>query len=205
LAAPIYTHFTSPIRRYPDLVVHRLLREVRHKGLPPATKREDREAKLPAVSEHASMTERRAEDAERELVEWKKVRFMKDKVGEVFNGFVTGVMPFGLFVELEEFFVEGLVHISSLADDYYLFSEKTHALRGESTSKVFRLGDRLEVRVVRVDIEARQIELAVEGAIARKVPTAEPKAKSSKGKGKGKEKDKRKGKGKPQRGKIKRR
>lgn len=205
LAAPIYTHFTSPIRRYPDLVVHRLLREVRQLGLPTAEKREDREARLPSVSEHASMTERRAEDAERELVEWKKVRFMKDKVGEVFNGFVTGVMPFGLFVELEESFVEGLVHISALADDYYLFSEKNHALRGQSTGKVFRLGDRLEVGVVRVDVEARQIDLGVEGAIARKVSPSEPKAKSSKGKRKSKEKDKRKGRGKPPRGKRKRR
>lgn len=139
------------------------------------------------------MTERRAEDAERELVEWKKVRFMKDKVGELFNGFVTGVMPFGLFVELEEFFVEGLVHISTLADDYYLFSEKTHALRGESTGKMFRLGDRLEVRVARVDVETRQIDLAVEDAIVRNALSSAIITKRRKGKEKNLDKDKRKG------------
>jgi ribonuclease R len=205
LAAPIYTHFTSPIRRYPDLVVHRLLRELRHKGLPPAKTREEREARLPAISEHSSMTERRAEDAERELVEWKKVRFMKDKLGEVFDGFVTGVMPFGLFVELEEFFVEGLVHISTLADDYYLFSEKTHALRGESTGKVFRLGDRLEVRVVRVDVEARQIDLAVEGSVAPKATASESKVKPRKGKRRKQDQTKRKDKRKAPRGMRKRR
>ena len=151
LAAPIYTHFTSPIRRYPDLVVHRLLREVRTKGMPSVEIQKERESKLPGVAEHSSTTERCAEGAERELIAWKKVRFMADKLGDVFVGYVTGVMNFGLFVELEEFFVEGLVHISTLADDYYRFNEKTHTLRGESTGTLYRLGDRLEVQVVRVD------------------------------------------------------
>ncbi len=163
LAAPIYTHFTSPIRRYPDLIVHRLLREVRHRGKPTAKKLNDREKALPVIAEHSSITERRAEDAERELVDWKKVRFMADKVGEVFTGFVTGVTGYGLYVELEAFFVEGLVHISSLADDYYLFIEKTLSLRGESSGRMFRLGDRLEVQVARVDQERRKIDLAVVG------------------------------------------
>jgi ribonuclease R len=163
LAASIYTHFTSPIRRYPDLVVHRLLREVRSKGVPSAEKQREREVKLPEVADHASMTERRAEEAERELVEWKKVRFMADKLGDVFVGYVTGVTNFGLFVELEEFFVEGLVHISTLVDDYYRFNEKAHTLRGESSGRLYRLGDRLEVQVVRVDQEKRQIDLAIEG------------------------------------------
>ncbi|MGH9462865.1 MAG: ribonuclease R family protein, partial [Vicinamibacteria bacterium] len=163
LAAPIYTHFTSPIRRYPDLVVHRLLREVRTRGVPSVETQRAREARLPEVAEHASMTERRAEEAERELVEWKKVRFMADKLGDVFVGYVTGVTNFGLFVELEEFFVEGLVHISTLVDDYYRFNEKAHTLRGESSGRLYRLGDRLEVQVVRVDREKRQIDLAIEG------------------------------------------
>jgi ribonuclease R len=162
LAAPIYTHFTSPIRRYPDLIVHRLLREVRQSGLPSLEVQEERKQRLPEVAEHASKTERRAADAERELVEWKKVRFMADKLGEVFTGYVTSVTSFGLFVELEEYFVEGLVHISTMADDYYLFKEKTHTLKGESTGKVYRLGDRLEVRVARVDLERRRIDLAIE-------------------------------------------
>jgi ribonuclease R len=166
LAAPIYTHFTSPIRRYPDLVVHRLLRELRHLGVPPLSKQEEREDVLPPIAEHTSMTERRAEEAERELVEWKKVRFMADKLGEVFTGFVTGVTSYGLYVELEEYFVEGLVHISTLVDDYYLHNEKRHTLRGESTGKVYRLGDRLEVRLARVDLERRQIDFSIEGLLS---------------------------------------
>jgi ribonuclease R len=175
LAAPIYTHFTSPIRRYPDLIVHRLLREVRHRGSPKGKKLKDREKALPVIAEHSSITERRAEDAERELVEWKKVRFMADKVGEVYTGFVTGVTGYGLYVELEAFFVEGLVHISSLADDYYLFSEKTLSLRGESSGRTFRLGDRLEVQVARVDQERRKIDLAVVGTgVAETKPKKTP-------------------------------
>ena len=98
--------------------------------------------------------ERRADEAERELVQWKKVRFMADKVGDEFDGFITGVAAFGLFIELVEHFVEGLVHISSMADDYYRFLESTHTLRGENTHKTFRLGDRVRVQVVRVDLGA---------------------------------------------------
>jgi ribonuclease R len=166
LASPIYTHFTSPIRRYPDLVVHRVLRELRHQGVPPVAKQERREQVLPGIAEHASMTERRAEEAERELVEWKKVRFMADKLGDVFTGFVTGVTSYGLYVELEEYFVEGLVHISTLVDDYYLHNEKRHTLRGESTGKVYRLGDRVQVRLARVDLERRQIDFSIEGLLS---------------------------------------
>ena len=105
--------------------------------------------------------ERRADDAERELVQWKKVRFMADKVGDEFDGYITGVAAFGLFIELTEHFVEGLVHISSMADDYYRFLEATHTLRGENTHKVYRLGDRVRVQVVRVDMERRQIDLGL--------------------------------------------
>jgi ribonuclease R len=159
LAAESYTHFTSPIRRYPDLVVHRTLRESRQ-GLS-----EDRKAdlvdELPEVARHTSERERRADEAERELVQWKKVRFMADKVGDEFDGYITGVSAFGLFVELIEHFVEGLVHISTMADDYYRFVEKTHTLRGENTSKVYRLGDKVAVQVVRVDMERRQIDLGL--------------------------------------------
>jgi ribonuclease R len=160
LAAEHYTHFTSPIRRYPDLVVHRMLRESR--GAPMADgRREELQEELPDVARHTSEMERRADDAERELLQWKKVRFMADKVGDEYDGYITGVAPFGLFIELVEHFVEGLVHISSMADDFYRFLEQQHVLRGETTKKTYRLGDKVLVQVVRVDMERRQVELGL--------------------------------------------
>jgi ribonuclease R len=159
LAAEAYTHFTSPIRRYPDLVVHRMLRESR-RGMS-----EDRKAELtedmPEIARHTSERERRAADAERELVQWKKVRFMADKVGDEFDGYVTGVSAFGLFIELVEHFVEGMVHVSTMADDYYRFVERAHILEGEKQGRVYRLGDRVTVQVIRVDLERRQIDLGL--------------------------------------------
>jgi ribonuclease R len=160
LAAEHYTHFTSPIRRYPDLVVHRMLRESRHTSLT-AARYEELEEDLPEVAKHTSEMERRADDAERELLQWKKVRFMADKVGDEYEGFITGVAPFGLFVELIEHYVEGLVHVSSMADDYYRFIEQQHVMRGENTRKVYRLGDKVLVQVVRVDMERRQVDLGI--------------------------------------------
>jgi ribonuclease R len=160
LAADSYTHFTSPIRRYPDLIVHRMLRELRHKGVD-IERVEELEADLPEVARHCSEMERRADDAERELVQWKKVRFMADKVGDEFEGYITGVAAFGLFVQLIEHYVEGLVHVSGMADDYYRFLEKTHSLRGENTHKVYQLGGRVRVQVVRVDMNRRQIDFGL--------------------------------------------
>jgi ribonuclease R len=160
LAAEHYTHFTSPIRRYPDLVVHRMLRESRS-GPMSGARREELEEELPEAGRYTSEMERRADEAERELLQWKKVRFMADKVGEEFEGYVTGVAPFGLFVELVEHFVEGLVHVSSMGDDYYRFVEQQHTLRGENTQKIYRLGDKIQVQVVRVDMERRQVDLGV--------------------------------------------
>jgi ribonuclease R len=160
LAVEHYTHFTSPIRRYPDLVVHRMLREARQGAVADA-RREELEEELPETARHASEMERRADDAERELLQWKKVRFMANKVGDEYSGYITGVAPFGLFVELVEHYVEGLVHVSSMADDYYRFVEQEHVLRGEHTKKSYRLGDRVDVQVVRVDMERRQVDLGL--------------------------------------------
>jgi ribonuclease R len=159
LAAEAYTHFTSPIRRYPDLVVHRALRESRRGQ--DEERRAELAADLPEIARHTSERERRAVDAERELVQWKKVRFMTDKVGDEFEGYVTGVSAFGLYVELVEHFVEGMVHVSTMADDYYRFVERAHVLRGEKQGRVYRLGDRVNVQVVRVDLERRQIDLGL--------------------------------------------
>jgi len=160
LAVEHYTHFTSPIRRYPDLVVHRMLRESRQGPIADA-RREELEEELPETARHASDMERRAAEAERELLQWKKVRFMANKVGDEYGGYITGVAPFGLFVELIEHYVEGLVHVSSMADDYYRFVEQEHVLRGEHTKKMYRLGDRVDVQVVRVDMERRQVDLGI--------------------------------------------
>jgi ribonuclease R len=160
LAAKSYAHFTSPIRRYPDLVVHRTLRELRH-GRMTEERKEELTEDLPEMARHTSDRERRADDAERELVQWKKVRFMADKVGDEFEGYITGVTAFGLFIELIEHFVEGLVHISTMADDYYRFVERAHILRGENTGKEYRLGDRVAVQVVKVDMERRQVDLGL--------------------------------------------
>ena len=160
LASPNYTHFTSPIRRYPDLVVHRALRASRHATLSDEA-REEWSEDLPEVARHTSEMERRADDAERELLQWKKVKFMADKVGDEFEGYVTGVAAFGLFIELIEHFVEGMVHVSTMADDYYRFVDGAHLLRGENTQKVYRLGDKVKVQVIRVNMDTRQIDLGL--------------------------------------------
>jgi ribonuclease R len=165
LAASSYTHFTSPIRRYPDLIVHRTLRESR-RGMS-NDRMEELTEDLPEIARHTSERERRANDAERELVQWKKVRFMADKVGDEFDGYITGVTAFGLYIELIEHFVEGMVHVSTMADDYYRFIERQHILRGENAGKVYRLGDRVGVQVIKVDMERRQIDLGLTDILER--------------------------------------
>ena len=156
LALDAYAHFTSPIRRYPDLQVHRAIRHAINGGKPADFFHPH--AELVGLGEHCSMTERRADEAVRDAVEWLKCEFMLDKVGQVFEGIITAVTAFGLFVELRGVFVEGLVHVTSLRNDYYHFDPVGHRLRGERSGQVYRLGDRLTVRVARVDLDERKID-----------------------------------------------
>jgi ribonuclease R len=149
LATENYTHFTSPIRRYPDLVVHRILGTGR---VPPD---------LVAIAEETSRRERVAMEAEREIVQLKKIQFMQDKVGEQYDGLVSGVANFGFFVELRDLFVEGLVHVSALGDDFYEHVEREHLLRGRRSRRTFRVGDPVRVEVAGVSIERRRIDFVL--------------------------------------------
>jgi ribonuclease R len=161
LAAQTYCHFTSPIRRYPDLVVHRLLRAARAtKGRAAKGRRTDPGEDLDALALDCSRLERNAEAAERDLLSWKKVAAIASRAGEEFTGIVTGVAPFGLFVSLEENLVEGLLRTERLGAEAFEHDARIHALRGTRSGTVFRLGDRIEVRVTRVDPIARRVELA---------------------------------------------
>ena len=162
-----YCHFTSPIRRYPDLVVHRRLAELIASGPLHGEKLDSVARAHPLYAMQSSDRERRAEEAEREVLEWKKVIFMRDKVGQKFAGIITGVMPFGVFVELDEIFVQGMVPIATVGGDYWQFREKEHRLRGESTNRELRLGDHVLVEVKSIDEDRHQIEfrmLEVAGA-----------------------------------------
>jgi ribonuclease R len=152
LAFDSYVHFTSPIRRYPDLLVHRAIKAVlahkRYEGI-------DWEE----MGRHCSETERRADDASRDVENWLKCYYMRDQVGGTFSGTITGVVPFGLFVTLDNYFVDGLVHISELGRDYFQYDAVHHQLLGERTAKRFRLADRMTVKLVRVDLDSRKMDL----------------------------------------------
>jgi ribonuclease R len=153
LAFDAYVHFTSPIRRYPDLLVHRAIKALL------ANRRYGAELDWEALGRHCSETERRADDASRDVESWLKCYYMRGHVGETFAGTITGVVPFGLFVTLDDYFVDGLVHISELGRDYFLFDGARHLLFGERTKKRFRLADRMTVKLVRVDVDQRKIDL----------------------------------------------
>jgi ribonuclease R len=173
LAFKDYTHFTSPIRRYPDLIVHRLLKKLLIKKYT-KRERERRMEALPAVADQSSARERNAMEAEREIVDLKKAQFMKDKVGEVFGGFISGVTSFGFFVELKDYFVEGLVHVATLTDDYYTFLEKEHRLMGERTKRSFTLGKEVMVEISNVNIERRRIDMVLHEPSKRRAHGVRP-------------------------------
>lgn len=156
LASQYYSHFTSPIRRYPDLILHRLIRSYSEKGTG-ADQKKKWEGLLPDIAEQSSKMERRAIDAERETDALKKTEYMADKVGEVYEGIVGSVMKFGLFIELPNT-IEGLVHISTMKDDYYTHFEKQMMLVGERTGSVYRIGQKVKVKVMKADPEIREID-----------------------------------------------
>jgi ribonuclease R len=161
LAYDAYTHFTSPIRRYPDLLVHRAIKQILAKKKP----LHGDDMALAKAGEHCSTTERRADDATREVKDWLKCEFMMDKVGKEFAGTISGVTNFGLFVELSDIYVEGLVHISTLPDDYYQFDPIKHVMLGERTGRQFRLGDAIKILVARVDLDQCEVNFVLaEGA-----------------------------------------
>ena len=156
LAHEAYAHFTSPIRRYPDLMVHRAIRHILNGGTVESFAYTHPDMVL--LGAHCSMTERRADDATRDAVNWLKCEYMMDKVGEVYPGTISSVTSFGLFVELDAIYVEGLVHVTALDNDYYHFDPAGHRLRGERTGKLYRLADRITVKVVRVNLDDRKVD-----------------------------------------------
>ncbi|PKO55336.1 MAG: ribonuclease R, partial [Betaproteobacteria bacterium HGW-Betaproteobacteria-21] len=160
LAYEAYTHFTSPIRRYPDLLVHRAIKAaLKGARYEPGAWDE--------IGIHCSTTERRADEATRDVVSWLKCYYMQDRVGEEFSGSVSAVVPFGLFVALDDIFIEGLVHISDLGSDYFHFDETRHELAGERTNARFRLSDRVKVQLVRVDLETNKIDFRLIEGVER--------------------------------------
>ena len=155
LAYESYTHFTSPIRRYPDLLIHRAIKAVLAHG---RYSPQEGEHAWEETGMHCSMTERRADEATRDVEAWLKCYYMQDRIGETFTGSISSVLPFGVFVALDEVFVEGLVHVSELGSDYFHYDEARHQMLGERSGKRYRLADRVSVQLVRADLESKKID-----------------------------------------------
>ncbi|MEE6030596.1 ribonuclease R, partial [Avibacterium paragallinarum] len=188
LALTQYAHFTSPIRRYPDLTLHRGIKYLLAKLQGSKRKTTDSGGyhysleEMDTLGEHCSMTERRADDATREVADWLKCEYMQDHVGEEFTGVISAVTGFGLFVRLDDLFIDGLVHISTLDNDYYQFDVNRQQLIGENSGRIYRLGDKVEVRVEAVSLEQRQVDFSLirtERKPRREGKTAKDKAKKS--------------------------
>ena len=183
LAYDAYTHFTSPIRRYPDLLVHRAIKAVLNgETYNPGDWHE--------LGQHCSMTERRADDATRDVESWLKCFYMQDRIGECFDGVISSVTGFGLFVALDNVYVEGLVHISELPSDYFHFDAAKHLLLGERSGKQYRLGDRLRVKLVRVDLETSKIDFVLADPDKKPAPVKTPAKDQTKNQAKAKTKTK---------------
>lgn len=180
LASEFYTHFTSPIRRYPDLVVHRQLKALLRGKAEKETARTHLAERLPAMAEHTSTTERRAEQSERDLLQWKKVRFLAGRVGETFKGRITGVQPFGLFVQIDGYFVDGLVPVRTMGDDFYRYEPEAHRLVGEHKGRVFRLADAVEIVLAGASQKARGLDFTLVGMPAPGARFEKPRAAASK-------------------------
>jgi ribonuclease R len=163
LAYPAYAHFTSPIRRYPDLLVHRGIKAVIRGERYVPVRYGDAPAGWADLADHCSFAERRADDASRDVLQWLKCFYMQDRTGEVFDGVISAVTGFGVFVTLDALFVDGLIHVSELGQDYFTFDAIRHELRGGRTNQVFRLGDRMRVQVVRVDMDRTRIDFLPAG------------------------------------------
>jgi len=159
LAARYYCHFTSPIRRYPDLIIHRIIKEY-IKGRTTEKRIKKLEGEVAYASVQSSEMERLAEEAEREVDDLKKAEYMSERIGEVYDGIISSVTAFGLFVELPNT-VEGLVHISTLLDDYYVYDERGLRLIGEKTKKIYRLGDEVKIKVDKVDLDSYEVYFAL--------------------------------------------
>ncbi|WP_412970901.1 ribonuclease R [Glaciecola sp. MF2-115] len=188
LALDAYAHFTSPIRRYPDLVVHRAIKAIIDKQNTRKSKTGGKSysaEEVEQLGEQCSMAERRADDATRDVSDWLKCEFMQDHVGDVFAGVIASVTNFGLFVRITEFQIDGLVHITSLASDYYHFDDQKQCLIGEASGVMFRLGDEVNIKVAGVNLDERKIDLLIDGVTNTRGKVKAPRKRSGKAGGKG--------------------